>query len=278
MGHFISFIIPCYNRADTINEAIDSIYAQNLNIPFEVIAVNDCSTDATKEILSQYEKQNSNFITFNHGKNHGTSIARNNCVRLSRGDLIFNLDSDNFLEPSTIGQLIELLDEKNCKAASFAEARMFTGAKSNYKVCSNQTALKLSEGNICDLACFVRTAKTPPAHGNYLYTRKSFDLAGGYPIDFDKDVVETLRFGFRQLATGTKIAVLSNSFYWHRYSNDSKWKRNDALGINDRAIVKELRKFPHLFTDETNKLLASNRLCKKRAFSLFLNAGHIKLK
>jgi glycosyltransferase involved in cell wall biosynthesis len=281
MSHFLSFIITGYNCADTIEEAIDSIYHQNLNIPFEVIVTNDCSTDTTKDILLRYERQNSNFYSYHHNINQGTGAGRNTCVRHSKGDLIFVLDADNFLESNTINQLVSHLDKNNCEGASFLEARIFVTFEGKHSIQGHIVASELSAGNICDLACFLRTTKNPVSHGNYLYTRKSFDLVGGYPEGQEgtpEGALEAYKFGFRQLAMDMKIAVLLDSFYWHRLSSGGKWMRDDELGVNSKAQVEELRKFAHLFTAETNKLLASEELTRGRTFSKKLNKGCFKLK
>lgn len=281
MSHFLSFIVPCYNVEDTVDETIDSIYAQKLNTPFEIIAVDDGSSDTTMSILAKYRTQNSNFYSYRHDKNRGLGATRNNCIGRSKGDLIFALDADNFLEPLTIGRLISFLDEKNCECASFLEARIFTGVKGKYKVRGHYIPEKLEDGNICDLVNFMKTTRHPASHGNYLYTRKSFDAVGGYPIGKEgtpSGALEALKFGFRQMAMGMKIAMMPDSFYWHRNRSEGKWMRDDKLGVNSMAMVEELRKFPHLFTKKTNRLLAGEELTKGRAFSRMLNKGKLKLK
>lgn len=278
MNHFLSFIIPCYNREKTIREAIDSIYQQVFGIPFEVIVVDDCSTDGSRQILQLYQGKHSNFHFHLHTKNWGPSEARNTCVKHSKGDLIFNLDSDNALGSSAVDDLIKLLDERKCEGASFAEARIFRRLNEKYVSRGSILYDRLSEGNICDMAQFMRTSATPASQGNYLYTRKSFDLAKGYSKGEDERVLETYRFGFRQLASGARIVVLPSSFYWHRWSRDSKWRCNHRLGINDRAIVNELRRYSHLFTDETNQLLRGDEIINERKFFKLLNKEKLKLK
>jgi hypothetical protein len=62
-GHLLSFIIPCYNCAGTVVEAVESIYHQNLDIPFEVICTDDCSTDSTRDILA-YAKRVFQILTY----------------------------------------------------------------------------------------------------------------------------------------------------------------------------------------------------------------------
>jgi glycosyltransferase involved in cell wall biosynthesis/predicted SAM-dependent methyltransferase len=226
---------------------------QKLDIPFEVICTDDGSTDSTRDILSYCQKKLPNFQVYYHDRNKGGAAARNTCVAKSRGDLIFCLDSDNILAPDSVGKLIKLLDTIGCDGASFAELRYFKGTKGSYKH-SHSWFFEAPDG-ICDLSHILSTSKTPAASGNYLFTRKSYDRAGGYPSGCG--AMDAWGFGFRQHATGAKIAVLSGSFYWHRISADSYWTREEKKGDNGKNAAKILREFPELFTDETNKFLTT---------------------
>jgi len=262
MSHFLSFIIPCYNCADTVGEAIESIYQQNLDIPFEVVCTDDGSEDSTREVLSYYQNKHSNLNVHHHDQNRGGAVARNTCVANSRGDLIFCLDSDNILVLDLVSNLIKLLDDIGCDGASFAELRYFEGTKGNYKH-THSWFFEAPDG-FCDINHIMSTTKTPAASGNYLYTRKSYDRAAGYPEG--RGAMDSWGFGFRQHATGMKIAILPGSFYWHRLSGESYWTREEKKGTNNKNAAEIVREFPELFTDETNSFLASPD-CEKDFFT-----------
>ena len=86
----ISVIIPTYNRKHTLSRAISSVFSQTLK-PFEIIIVDDGSTDGTKEWLSKiYPK----IQTINQS-NSGVSMARNVGIKIAKGDWIALLDSDD---------------------------------------------------------------------------------------------------------------------------------------------------------------------------------------
>ena len=86
----VSVIIPTYNRCWILKEAIDSVLSQNFS-DFEIIVVDDGSTDATNELLSTYGDQ----ITTICQKNKGVSAARNVGISIAKGDYIAFLDSDD---------------------------------------------------------------------------------------------------------------------------------------------------------------------------------------
>lgn len=246
--HFLSFIMPCYNCASTVIESIDSIYKQNLSIPFELICTDDGSSDSTREILKQCEQTYPHMRVYFHEKNKGGAGARNTCVSHAQGDLIFCLDSDNVLAPDSIEKLITCLDQSGCEAATFEEVRYFSG---NYNH-SHSWFYKAQE-NKCDIFHVMATHITPGSSGNYLYTKKSYMRAHGYPEG--SGATDTWRFAFRQLATGTKIAILPQSFYWHRMSGDSYWMRDQIAGKNNNNYFQSVKEYPELFTKETQQYI-----------------------
>ena len=93
----ISVIIPTYDRYWILKEAIDSVLSQKFS-DFEIIVVDDGSTDATNELLSTYGDQ----ITTISQQNKGVSSARNAGVSFARGDYIAFLDSDDMWLPEKL--------------------------------------------------------------------------------------------------------------------------------------------------------------------------------
>jgi glycosyltransferase involved in cell wall biosynthesis len=93
----ISVIIPTYNRAGVLPEAIDSALSQDYG-NFEVIIVDDGSTDETPALLERYGTR----ITVIRQSNRGVSAARNRGVREANGDLIAFLDSDDLWQPGKL--------------------------------------------------------------------------------------------------------------------------------------------------------------------------------
>lgn len=112
-GKQISCIIPCYNCERYISKTIESLLDQTIK-PFEIILVNDGSTDNTLEILRRTEEQNKDIVkVINVEKNKGVSHARNYGVKSSRGDYILFIDSDDIAEPKLIERYHDRLKELN---------------------------------------------------------------------------------------------------------------------------------------------------------------------
>ena len=87
----VSVIIPCYNRADIVRDTIDSVLAQTYR-NFEVLLIDDGSTDNTREIIASYDDRR---IRYFYRLNGGLSAARNSGLDAARGEFIAFVDSDD---------------------------------------------------------------------------------------------------------------------------------------------------------------------------------------
>lgn len=113
MGVFFSIIIPVYNGEQYIKNCLDSIYRQGLgDDDFEVICVNDCSTDNTAQVISEYGKFHQNIRLINHETNRRQGSARNTGVKVAKGDYILYIDADDTFESNALPLLRNVI-EKN---------------------------------------------------------------------------------------------------------------------------------------------------------------------
>jgi len=101
----ISVIIPTYNRADFLREAIDSVLAQTYR-EFELLVIDDGSTDHTRDVIAMYGKQ----LTSHFQENRGVSSARNLGIRVSQGEYIALLDSDDRWLPQKLERQIAIME------------------------------------------------------------------------------------------------------------------------------------------------------------------------
>lgn len=103
----LSIIVPVYNVADYLAKCLDSLLAQDLpQNEYEIIVVNDGSTDNSGEIAQQYADQYANITLINQA-NQGLSGARNTGIKQAKGDYIQFVDSDDYLEDNVLGRLMK---------------------------------------------------------------------------------------------------------------------------------------------------------------------------
>lgn len=110
----ISIILPCYNVEKYIAECLDSIYSQSVTLDkFEVICVNDCSPDATVDIIKEYQLRYDNLRLINHKENKRAGGARNTGIESAKGTYLWFVDSDDTITKESISLLINKLEENN---------------------------------------------------------------------------------------------------------------------------------------------------------------------
>ena len=107
----LSIIVPVYNLENYLCKCIDSILGQTYR-DFEVLLVDDGSTDSSLSICLQYAETDSRICVF-HKDNGGASSARNLGLEKARGQYISFIDGDDFIEPDLYERLLEDLLKTN---------------------------------------------------------------------------------------------------------------------------------------------------------------------
>lgn len=111
---FLSIVIPVYNTEEYLDECLLSILGQDIpGDTYEVICVNDGSTDKSLEILRQYEKDYPN-VTVIDRPNGGVCEARNAGLLAARGEYIWYVDSDDMLRENCLPELGAILGQTKC--------------------------------------------------------------------------------------------------------------------------------------------------------------------
>jgi glycosyltransferase involved in cell wall biosynthesis len=107
---FFSIVIPTYNRADLIMKTLASVFSQTY-LHYEVIVVDNCSTDNTEEVLSGYI-QAGKIRYLKNDRNYERSWSRNRGMENAKGDFVTFLDSDDFMYPDNLKDAAVFVGEK----------------------------------------------------------------------------------------------------------------------------------------------------------------------
>lgn len=230
----ISYFLRCYRCAATVEASVASILNGNLRPGDEIVMVEDGSEDGTWDVLQSLASRHPDIRLVRHKTNRGGAVAGNTAIRHARHSLLFCLDSDNLLVPGSVPRLQAHLNAQDADAAAVGELWYFRGALP-------KVTHRWVYRDVVTLAdCFAGPV-VPPASGNYLFTRSSWERAGGYPeVD---GAAETWGFGFRQLATGARMVTLPGTHYLHRYGHESYWVRLSRDGRVSQATAKVVEPF-----------------------------------
>ena len=104
----VSVLLPVYNGERFLGEAIDSMLAQTFT-DFELIIVNDGSTDGTARIISEYAARDGRILPLRHASNRGQASALNSGLAEARGDCIAGMDADDISLPERLGKQADYL-------------------------------------------------------------------------------------------------------------------------------------------------------------------------
>ena len=123
MNCLISVIIPVYNNEKWFDRCIKSIINQTYS-NLEILIINDCSSDNVEDIILKYKDLDNRIIYFKNVKNEGVGYSRNIGIKESRGEYIYFLDSDDYLEKDALEVLLNTIkpnDTYSCMCAGYKE-------------------------------------------------------------------------------------------------------------------------------------------------------------
>ena len=108
----LSIIIPIYKVEDYLRKCVESVLNQDIpSSEYEIILVDDGSPDACPRICDSYAAKYDN-IRVIHRENGGLSAARNSGIKAAKGKYIMFVDSDDYIEPNVLGELINTMEDK----------------------------------------------------------------------------------------------------------------------------------------------------------------------
>src|SRR6266511_4733360 len=116
----VSVLIPAYNCGPYVAKAVESVLCQTYR-SFEIIVVNDGSTDNTENVLLPYRDR----IVYLTGENRGASAARNKAFSVSKGEFMAYLDADDVWQPEKLARQVELFEANPAVGVCFTDFTFF---------------------------------------------------------------------------------------------------------------------------------------------------------
>lgn len=279
----VSIIVPVYNVADYLAKCIDSILAQEEQ-KWELILVDDGSSDGSGQICDNYAAADHR-ITVVHKQNEGVSIARNLGIAIARSDKICFIDSDDWVEPHYLSDMLPLaIDEHTVVYGNLVHD--YPDGQTSTIGCN------FASGGSCDL----RSRKA----GDFLTRNRIAEI--GYPFAkiFRKKIlaISNIRFNpkislhedhifvLQYLLTAQRIVLCPapNYHYVHRASNSSLSKKkhpaqnmvtaSDELLCAVKTVIEQFAIDDKAYIRQLYTLLGLNQLVRA---ALCANENEIKM-
>ncbi|MDE7430493.1 MAG: glycosyltransferase family 2 protein [Lachnospiraceae bacterium] len=122
----ISIIMPVYNTANYLKESLGSLLRQTYT-EFELICVNDASTDDSFSILREFQQRDARLVIVEHDINRGAAVSRNDGLKIAKGEYVIFLDSDDYFYQDMLEVSYQYAVEKNADIVIFGSETMENG-------------------------------------------------------------------------------------------------------------------------------------------------------
>lgn len=241
-----SAVIPCYNCAQFISRAIESISSQTL-APVEIICVDNNSTDDTMTLLEEIAAKNS-LVTVCNESNQGASYARNRGINMAKGDYIQLLDADDYIGESKVETQLS-----SCTPYGVADLII-----DSYRISKGGKICGESVTRSDDLWCEILSSRFGITSSNLWKTNTLKELGG---FDTSMKTSEEYELMFRFLKADKKVA-LSNTYQTIKY-NDNEF------ALTGLTNTENMNRYLNLRTDMYKYLVSTNQINQKRQVAFF---------
>lgn len=273
MNKKISIIIPVYNGEKFLKKCLDSVLKQTYS-NYEIIIVNDGSTDKTSDILKKYQKIKK--ITVFNQENQGVSIARNNGIDRATGDYIMFVDVDDQIREDALEILNRTLYEKNVDIIRF-----------NGYIQSKKKEYKEIEFPVANYACY-KSNEDIDKILNIIVSNNAINcytplliIRNDGIIKFNNNLkyLEDKAFYLENfIQKNKKILFVNEKLYYYNYNLESKTKNKNNFYKNIIDIIESynyinsiLKKIDNKYINDNKENTCSLIISRIDYFSKFLN-------
>lgn len=238
MQPLVSVIIPVYNVGKYLDECIESILSQTIS-NFEIILVDDGSTDDSLNICNKYKNKN---VIVIHQENSGVSAARNAGIKVAKSEFITFVDGDDWLEKNALENMYDFAKKNNadacfCDRYFKNEDKICRAVNENFPPLINSDMLVKKQLHYDFLAA------------SWLGILKREKVKDCF-FDTELSTLEDWEYNFRALTCLDKIVILNKPFYHYR----------TVIGSASKSPLNEKQLTCLLIPEKVNRYLEKNKL------------------
>lgn len=229
----IGVVMPVYNAEKYLASSLDSILGQTYQ-DFEIIAVDDCSTDSSASIIYSYAQKDKRIRGFQNASNLGVTKTLNYGILLSRSEYVARMDADDISEPKRFEKQIEFLDKHK---------DIYVLGTCFHSMSQNMDRIIWTNHVEQDPVEIEKVLKTRccVGHPTVMMRRRLFESLGGYSEKPEHHTVEDYEMWLRTSRT-YKIANLPDFLLKHRVHEAQVSKRlNETQKENTEKLKREYR-------------------------------------
>ena len=268
---WLSIVIPIYNAEDYISNCLDSLLAQDVDkTGYEIICINDGSTDKSLEILRKYQNENSN-ISVVDKINEGVSKTRNLGLSLAHGDYVWFVDADDWIARNCFSLIKQQIEKNNPSVVQIH----YDWIKAEWRIKECATAVLNTDNVTCSVCkhtflpydgawSSIINKKVLERYGHTFYEHLHY----GEDILFIRDLFDTMRIEAEEHGQEHIVVHLKNEIvYYYRIHAESAMSTSGTknrekymnalidMALIDRARMLEKNK-PSWYIKQYEKLFA----------------------
>ena len=248
MNPKFSLIVPVFNVAEFLPECLKSIQDQSY-MNYELILINDGSTDSSGTICDNFANVHLNAKVI-HKKNEGLSSARNTGLRISKGDFIWFIDSDDWIKKNALETLVKYISKYDIEILTFLHITYKDGQKIHN---SNYNKLEI---NLLDGASFINQNDFYPMVWIHLYKRQ---FLHNNQLYFNEAIVhEDVDFSLTCYALVEKILFVPHALYFYRIRANSITTKINMIRF--KSLIELIRTCNNLKDSDIENSFLENRI------------------
>lgn len=230
----VSVIMPTYNVEKYIGRCIESILQQQMQ-DFELIIIDDCSSDGTANVIKEYIKIDPRITYICHVENEGVSQARNTGINMAQGEYVCFVDPDDYCGDRYLQAMVDVADKERCELVISGYVKEKDGNIYNTLKTMEQSHMSSSDTLVemllkehfdwcpCDKLFITRKLIE-----NNIFFSREYKLA------------EDLDFCWRYLKKcNTAIFIPAYQYHYIQHSNSATHKKNTTIRMTSVSVMKK---------------------------------------
>lgn len=252
MGKLVSIVVPVYNAGSSMKKSIDSILASTYH-NIEILIVDDGSEKETADLCDELGRLDDR-IKVIHQDNRGVSAARNNGLKIAKGDYITFVDADDLIEENTIYSLVEVAEGENADVAIGGYRECYDDESEKQYGCNQKTVVKKDREILTE---FFTTNNIGWNVWAKLYRRNAVESVSFIE---GKKIAEDMFFNYQVLKAVDKVVIYGFSIY--------RYIKHDNSAMSDTNCLKFFDSF--YLTRDVFKDTETDEFYKKEKLDFYL--------